>query len=131
MTQALRGDYSNAWFSMFLAFEQMKVRLSEVSHDSRELNMVGYRIPGSITQLSEHLNVVRSKWESEGVEMSAVFIWFMINEGNQVIDQFNALKPEESPLIEKVKNIDLQFKDVDRVKMKKWLEYIQLQCKYR
>jgi hypothetical protein len=75
--------------------------------------------------------VVKSKWESEGVEMSAVFIWFMINEGNQVIEQFNQTKPKESPLIEKVKNIDLQFKDIDKVKMKKWLEYIQLQCKYR
>lgn len=131
ISQALRGDYSNAWFSMFLAFEQMKIRLTAVSQDPRELNMVGYRIPGSITQLSEHLNVVKSKWESEGVEMSAAFIWFMINEGNQVIEQFNQTKPKESPLIEKVKNIDLQFKDVDKAKMKKWLEYIQLQCKYR
>lgn len=130
ISQALRGDYSNAWFSMFLAFEQMKIRLTAVSQDPRELNMVGYRIPGSITQLSEHLNVVKSKWESEGVEMSAAFIWFMINEGNQVIEQFNQTKPKESPLIEKVKNIDLQFKEVDSVKMKKWLEYIQLQCKY-
>ncbi len=130
MTQALRGDYSNAWFTMFLAFEQMKIRLTEVSKDARELNMLGYRIPGSITQISEHLHVVRSKWESDTVEMSEVFIWFMINEGNHVIDQFNLIKPDESPFIEKVKNIDLQFKDVDKSKMKKWLEYIQLQCKY-
>jgi hypothetical protein len=130
MTQALRGDYSNAWFTMFLAFEQMKIRLSEVSKDAQELNMLGYRIPGSITQISEHLHVVRNKWESDSVEMSEVFIWFIINEGNQVIEQFNLIKPNDSPFIEKVKNIDLQFKDVDKSKMKKWLEYIQLQCKY-
>jgi hypothetical protein len=130
ISQALRGDYSNAWFTMFLAFEQMKIRLKVVSNDSRELNMVGYRIPGSITQISEHLNVVRNNWESETLEMSAVFVWFMINEGNQVIEQFNLIKPNESPFIEKVKNIDLQFKDVDMAKMRKWLEYIQLQCKY-
>lgn len=130
ISQALKGDYSNAWFTMFLAFEQIKVRLKEASEDTRELNMIGFRIPGSITQISEHLKNLKEKLAFEDAEMSSAFIWFMIHEGNQVIDLFNSLKPKESPHVDRVENIDLHFSNVDKRKMKEWLKFIQEKCSY-
>ncbi|WP_055445557.1 phospholipase D-like domain-containing protein [Lacinutrix himadriensis] len=78
--KALKGDYSNAWFTMFLAFEQIRIRLEEAKTDARELSMIGYRIPGSVSQLSEHLMRLKEQMISTNTEMSSSFIWFMINE---------------------------------------------------
>ena len=130
IAQALKGDYSNAWFTMFLAFEQIKVRLKDARENTIELNMIGFRIPGSITQISEHLKNLKEKLAFEDEEMSSAFIWFMIHEGNLVIDLFNSYKPKESPMVDRVENIDLHFSEVDKEKMKEWLKFIQEKCSY-
>jgi hypothetical protein len=54
----------------------------------------------------------------------------MIHEGNQVIDLFNSYKPKESPMVDRVENIDLHFSEVDKKKMKEWLKFIQEKCSY-
>ena len=130
IAQALKGDYSNAWFTMFLAFEQIKVRLREAHSDANELNRIGYRIPGSITQVSEHLNFLKENLSSNDSEMSSAFIWFMINEGNQIIDLFNSLIKNESPIISRVVNVELNFNEVEKTKMDTWLNYIKERCSY-
>ena len=137
ITKALKGDYSNAWFTMFLAFEQIKIRLEETNRledpklKDRELSMIGYRIPGSVTQLSEHLSYLKEKMNSSENEMSSSFIWFMINEGNQVINLFNKYNfNNNSPLIQNIENIELDFNNVKKSQMKKWLNYIQKSCSY-
>ena len=137
ITKALKGDYSNAWFTMFLAFEQIRIRLEEAAGISspklkeRELSMIGYLIPGSVTQLSEHLSYLKEKMNSSENEMSSSFIWFMINEGNQVINLFNKYNfNNNSPLIQNIENIELDFNNVNKSQMKKWLIYIQKSCSY-
>lgn len=130
ISKALKGDYSNAWFTMFLAFEQIKVRLREAHSDANELNRIGYRIPGSITQVSEHLNFLKENLSSNDSEMSSAFIWFMINEGNQIIDLFNSLIKNESPIISRVVNVELNFNEVEKTKMNTWLNYIKERCSY-
>jgi hypothetical protein len=130
IAQALKGDYSNAWFTMFLAFEQIKIKLREAHSDANELNRIGYRIPGSITQVSEHLNFLKENLSSNDSEMSSAFIWFMINEGNQIIDLFNSLIKNESPIISRVVNVELNFNEVEKTKMDTWLNYIKERCSY-
>lgn len=131
ITKALKGDYSNAWFTMFLAFEQIRIRLEEAKSDARELSMIGYRIPGSVAQLSEHLRHLKEKINSAETEMSRSFIWFMINEGNQVINLFNKYNSKDnSPQVENIKNIELDFDDVNKSQMNKWLKYIKESCSY-
>ena len=131
ITKALKGDYSNAWFTMFLAFEQMRIRLNEAKSDQREIAMIGYRIPGSVSQLAEHLIYLKEKMNEEETEMSRSFIWFMINEGNQVIKLFNKLnKNADTPVIEVLKNIELDFDNINKKQMKQWLQYIQESCTY-
>ena len=122
---------------MFLAFEQIRIRLEEAAGISspklkeRELSMIGYRIPGSVTQLSEHLSYLKEKMNSSENEMSSSFIWFMINEGNQVINLFNKYNfNNNSPLIQNIENIELDFNNVKKSQMKKWLNYIQKSCSY-
>jgi hypothetical protein len=131
ITNALKGDYSNAWFTMFLAFEQMKIRIEGAKEDTRELSMIGYRIPGSVSQLAEHLLSIKEVIDSEKNEMSRSFIWFMINEANHIITTFNKYNLSlDLPKIEKVENITLDFKNVNKTQMKKWLGYIQNSCSY-
>jgi hypothetical protein len=131
ITKALKGDYSNAWFTMFLAFEQISIRLEEAKSDARELSMIGYRIPGSVSQLSEHLRYLKEKMNSAETEMSRSFIWFMINEGNQVINLFNKYNVKDnSPQVENIENIELDFDDVNKSQMNQWLKYIKESCSY-
>ena len=131
ITKALKGDYSNAWFTMFLAFEQISIRLEEAKSDARELSMIGYRIPGSVSQLSEHLRYLKEKMNSAETEMSRSFIWFMINEGNQVINLFNKYNAkDDSPQVENIENIELDFDNVNKSQMNQWLKYIKESCSY-
>ena len=131
ITKALKGDYSNAWFTMFLAFEQIRFRLEEAKSDARELSMIGYRIPGSVSQLSDHLRHLKEKINSVETEMSRSFIWFMINEGNQVINLFNKHNARgNSPQVENIENIELDFNNVKKSQMKQWLKYIEESCSY-
>lgn len=131
ITKALKGDYSNAWFTMFLAFEQISIRLEEAKSDARELSMIGYRIPGSVSQLSEHLRYLKEKMNSGETEMSRSFIWFMINEGNQVINLFNKYNAkDDSPQVENIANIELDFDNVNKSQMNQWLKYIKESCSY-
>lgn len=131
ITNALKGDYSNAWFTMFLAFEQIKFRLEEAKSDARELSMIGYRIPGSVSQLSEHLMQIKEKMDIEQSEMSRSFIWFMINEGNQAIQLFNNFSASDNlPRVKTIENIELNFDNVKKSQMKKWLKYIKESCSY-
>jgi len=131
ITKALKGDYSNAWFTMFLAFEQIRIRLEEAKSDARELSMIGYRIPGSVSQLSDHLRHLKEKMNSVETEMSRSFIWFMINEGNQVINMFNKHNARgNSPQVENIENIELDFNNVKKSQMNQWLKYIEESCSY-
>lgn len=128
---ALKGGYSNAWFTMFLAFEQMKLRIEESKDNWRELKMIGYNLPGSVSQLSNHLLRLRQKTETEELEMSSSFVWFMINEGNNIIRKFNSLRVrDDSPEIALIDNIQLEFKDVGQPQLEEWLNYIKNKCEY-
>ena len=130
-SKALKGDYSNAWFTMFLAFEQMRIRLQDASNDPRELSMIGYRIPGSVSQLADHLRFLKNKVDEEEEALSKTFVWFMINEGNQVIKLFNKLNHNKStPTISPIENLSLDFDGINKASMRKWLQYIQQSCAY-
>jgi len=131
IAKALKGDYSNAWFTMFLAFEQMTERIKESAKDARELKMIGYNIPGSVSQLSEHLSKLKESIGKTELEMSESFIWFMINEGNLVIEHFNGtFKEKDMPQIPSIDNITLDFNTVDNGQMSQWLAYIKQECGY-
>ncbi len=131
ITKALKGDYSNAWFTMFLAFEQFRARLEAAKGDKRELKILGYRIPGSVVQLNEHLTLLKTEIDTKENDMSRSFIWFMINEGNQVITLFNNFYEDgKMSKIERIENIELDFNQVSKRKMTKWLKYIKESCSY-
>ena len=64
-------------------------------------------------------------------EMSRSFIWFMINEGNQVINLFNKYNAKDDhPQVENIANIELDFDNVNKSQMNQWLKYIKESCSY-
>ena len=63
--------------------------------------------------------------------MSSSFVWFMINEGNNIIRKFNTLRvKDDSPEIALIDNIQLEFKDVGQPQLEEWLNYIKNKCEY-
>ncbi len=125
----LAGDYSNAWFSMFLAMDQLKNRTEKAKDNVKELKLIGYYIPGSITQLRNHLYNLHEMYNDGKATSSAAYIWFLINEGNLVIKRFDMLRGNTGPKINLVENIELEFKNNSR-KAKRWLKTIATECKY-
>lgn len=124
------GDYSNPWFSMFLSLNLIRKRIEDAKMDTKELSIIGYHMPGSVTQLREHLEAVKEMCVSGASEMSKVFLWFLINEGNAIIKLFNDYKKgNPGPKINKVINIDLKLKGYKRQGCK-WLDFIEKECKY-
>lgn len=131
ISQALRNDYSNAWFTMFLAFEQMNIRLTDSIGNKHELNLIGYRIPGSVAQVSEHLTKLKEHHATDNEGMSDSFIWFMINEGNLVIEKFNNyIEPIGAIKVATVENITLDIPNVPEEQLHTWLSFIKQECKY-
>ena len=128
--EKLSGDYSNAWFTMFLSMGMLKKRVEEASLNQKEMKLLGYHIPGSITQLSDHLNLLNEQYEKGEASNSKAYIWFLINEGNEVIRLFNDLKGRIGQSIKRVSNINLQFEKKLKSKGSKWLEKIHKECNY-
>lgn len=131
IAEGLSGDYTNAWFTMFLAFEKMRGRLENAKGDERELRIVGYHIPGSVTQLRDHLDRLKASRTDGASRVSDPFLWFMINEGNTVVNLFNDLKKGlKGPRIQNVPNIPLKMDGYSQRKINRWLSFIREECGY-
>lgn len=126
-----KGDYSNAWFSMFIAFEQMNNRLILNENKKQNLIQIGYKIPGNLTELRNHLiNLINDNDNS----FSKPFIWYMINEFNQVVLKFNSIINQKDweigrlPKFECIKNINLdEIKEVEKTNL---LNFFKESCGY-
>ncbi len=126
--EKLKGDYSQAWFSMFLAFEQIKERLEEAKNNPKELRILGFKMPGSVMQLREHLNRLKIIHGTEESEITSPYMWFLIEEGNQIIKQYNEFSKNELT-IEHVKQININA-TVDVKQLTQWLKFIKKECDY-
>jgi len=129
ISNELKRDYSNAWFSTFLAFEQLRIRIIDANLE--ELDQVGYCIPGSVSQLPDLFEPIKKELDSEESEITQAFCWFMINEGNQAIKLFNDKYKEKKgakPEIQQIENIKLNFKGLSKSKVKKWTKFITREC---
>jgi hypothetical protein len=126
--ERLKGDYSQAWFSMFLAFEHMKTRLEEVKENQKELKIIGYKMPGSVIQLRDHLIKLKELHATEESQLTDPFLWFLIEEGNQIILLYNSLSNNELS-IEPVDQISIKSV-LDAKQLTQWLSFIKKECNY-
>jgi phosphatidylserine/phosphatidylglycerophosphate/cardiolipin synthase-like enzyme len=126
--EKLKGDYSQAWFSMFLAFEHMKSRLQEAKDNPKECRIIGYKMPGSIIQLKEHLVKLKEKHATEESEISDPYLWFLIEEANQIIGLYNKQIHSEL-IIESIEQITIRS-EVNEKKLTEWLTFIKKECDY-
>jgi len=124
----LKGDYSQAWFSMFLAFEYMKTRLEEAKDNPKELRIIGFKMPGSVIQLRDHLIKLKEIHSTEETQLTDPYLWFLIEEGNQIIRLYNELCQNELT-IESIDQISIQS-TVDTKQLAKWLSFIKKECNY-
>jgi hypothetical protein len=126
--ERLKGDYSQAWFSMFLAFEHMKTRLEEVKENQKELKIIGYKIPGSVIQLRDHLIKLKEIHATEESEITDPYLWFLIEEANQIILLYNELIQNELS-IDTIDQISIRS-SVDTKQLVEWLSFIKKECNY-
>lgn len=126
--ERLKGDYSQAWFSMFLAFEHMKTRLEEAKDNPNELRIIGYKIPGSVIQLRDHLIKLKEIHSTEEAQLTDPYLWFLIEEGNQIIRLYNQLTQNELS-IDTIKQILLRS-GVNAKQLEEWLYFIKEECNY-
>ena len=98
------------------------------------MRIVGYKIPGSIRQLSTKLREKTQKSRDGTTETNKVFLWFMVNEANNNIKLYNKLVAQvglKTFKVPKIINIALSFgKEFDKEGVEKWIEYIKTTCKY-
>lgn len=132
--EQLSGDYSNSWFPMFLAMQKMKQRIAEADGHKESLRILGFKIPGSIQQLSEKLRVECKKYRAGDSGINQVYLWFLVNEANINIKFYNKLvnrlgvKSFKVPII---KNITMSFNNLyKKEQVDQWLEYVIRTSKY-
>jgi hypothetical protein len=124
----LKGDYSQAWFSMFLAFEHIKERIHAAQDNPQELRILGFKIPGSVIQLRDHLLQLKNNRTVDDKAITAPYLWFLIEEANQVIALFNRFIEKEL-FIESIAQITLPS-TVNPGQLKQWLSFIKEECAY-
>lgn len=126
--ERLKGDYSQAWFSMFLAFEQMKMRLEDAKDNPKELRIIGFKIPGSVIQLRDHLVMLKEFHSNKQSQLTDPYLWFLIEEGNQIVSLYNELIKDELT-IESIDQISITS-SVDTEQLAKWMSVIKKECNF-
>ena len=126
------SDLSTSWFNMFLSLKQISIKLDEKRGSKKELSILGYSIPGSINELYEHVNELQKAYFEKKTEISWAYLWFLVNEANTVIKQFNMLVEDfdiKTISLLEVKKIEKE-ENMSSTESKKWLKYIKKECLY-
>lgn len=136
----LMSDDQNAWFSSFHAFECIIKRVNEVNslkykvERIAELKRIGRVLPGSLSELSKHLNILKEAYllDPKGLKKSPVYLWFLIEKANIVFRYFNTQIGVEEEHIKQLKNIDVlkifqneKFSAIEKEKLQSWIRYIK------
>ncbi len=87
-----RGHES--YYMMFVAFQRLYEAMWENQHDHYRLDLIGFRLPGSLTRISELFRDTTETLRSDPDADKQIFYYFLGMEINRCIQSFNALCPE-------------------------------------
>jgi hypothetical protein len=85
-------------------------------------------MPGSVIQLRDHLIKLKELHGTEESQLTDPFLWFLIEEGNQIILLYNSLNNNELS-IKPVDQISIKSV-VDAKQLTQWLSFIKKECNY-
>jgi len=132
--QILSGTGSNAWFMSFYAFECISNRISETqkitepSERKKNLIKIGRVLPGSITELSQHLTELSRvlKGDPSNFKKSPIYLWFLIEKTNVLIQKYNTLIQDENESLNQLENGSLKsYLNINDSKLQnQWEGYI-------
>ena len=132
--QILSGTGSNAWFMSFYAFECISNRISETqkitepSERKKNLIKIGRVLPGSITELSQHLKELSRvlKDDPSNFKKSPIYLWFLIEKTNVLIQKYNTLIQDENESLNQLENGSLKrYLNINDSKLQnQWEGYI-------
>lgn len=133
----------NAWFSSFLAFESIINRIDKSNDKSifptkkekdAELKKIGRVLPGSLSELKVHLELLVESFKNEREDFakSPIYLWFLIEKANYVFNYFNNEIKLEKECIKLIKNLKFNElfndKEIDEIgieNLEKWKKYIK------
>jgi len=134
----LLSSDQNAWFTSFHAFESIINRINQyrefyAKDKLAELKRIGRILPGSLTELRNHLDNLKTLFleNRENFAKSPIYLWFLIEKANYVFLYFN--KEINLPIenIAKIKNIKFESlftkKEIESIgieNIEKWKSYL-------
>ncbi len=106
---------SHSYYLMFVSFQKLFDKILESASDPIKLDSLGFRLPGSLLKITELVNESLEKTITEKVEDSLLFHWYLINELNRCITEFNVNSENELQTIDtRTLNELLLFDEQDR-----------------
>jgi len=122
--------YTASYYAMFLALDNIRLRIDNISNNENSMKFLGYVMPGSILQLKEHVGTI-----TKTTDISLVYKWFLINESNSIIKKYNTAIEKhhlQIGLIDLIAGIDILdiMQNADKKKNKKWIKFIKEKCSY-
>jgi len=93
--QGSRFEYtgSTSYYLMFVSFQKLFDKIQESSNNKEKLDLIGYRLPGSLLNIKEliqeSINETLSRSKTNYEEDNLLYHWFLINEINRCINEFN------------------------------------------
>jgi hypothetical protein len=136
--QILCGTGQNAWFTSFFAFECISKRIKETislpdKEKNKQLKLIGRVLPGSLTELKEHLSNLSKLYleDPKNFAKSPIYLWFLIEKANQLITNFNSLIEIENEHIENIHNLPWDeflpkelIAEIGTEKLDNWKDYL-------
>jgi hypothetical protein len=113
--QILSATGSNAWFMSFYAFECISNRLNETLRietpieRKKQLKKIGRVLPGSLTELSQHLSDLLTALKTDPINFkkSPIYLWFLIEKTNVLLQKYNELMQDENESLILLENLSL------------------------
>lgn len=133
----------NAWFTSFHAFECIINRINKTDNlyardKVTELKKIGRILPGSLSELKEHLEKLMDLYRTDKMNFvkSPIYLWFLIEKANHVLSLYNSKITLQDERISTIKNLKLneviEEKEMEKFgieKVEKWKNYISSKLK--
>lgn len=139
----LMSDDQNPWFGSFYAFECIMNRIEKCNKLYKkdkiaELKKIGRVLPGSLSELRDHLILLRDSYEKDKSKFlkSPIYLWFLIEKSNRVFVFFNNTIEIKVEFIKGIKNLKVeniltskQKEEIGEVQLSKWIDFIKSKLK--
>jgi hypothetical protein len=118
----------------FYAFECISNRLNETLRietpieRKKQLKKIGRVLPGSLTELSQHLSDLLTALKTDPINFkkSPIYLWFLIEKTNVLLQKYNVLMQDENESLNLLENLSLDsFLSIEDPEIaRQWKSYI-------